>query len=268
MKEALYKTIIIIRHRYNIRIVTTIMKQLIYIFILSSSFQSLLAQIQPIPLASTKEAPKKELAVDSQDVKYIPLFGSRKTVDEQILKSKEFFAQCEQNFKDRAEASKFFAERGWEYLSEGLLDTATYRFNLSFLLDQNNVEAYWGLGSISYQKKNYEESAKLLRKGLALAPENPTLMIDVATVQLACFKEQKKCDDIDDALMLLEKSLKIDSTNANGWLKYAIAEFQLEHFDKAWEYFHKCRILDITFLDMNFLQELIAKKEDPLGVFK
>ena len=244
------------------------MKQLIYLFIFSSSIQSIVGQVQPIPLASTKEATKKELAVDSQDVKYIPLFGSKKIVDEQILKSKDFFTQCEQNFKNRAEASKFFAERGWEYLSEGLLDTATYRFNLSFLLDPDNVEAYWGLGSVSYQKKNYEESAKLLRKGLVLAPDNPTLMIDVATVQLACFKDQKKCNDIDDALLLLDKSLKIDSTNANGWLKYAIAEFQLEHYEKAWEYFHKCRTLDITFLDMNFLQELLAKKEDPMGVFK
>ncbi|MEA5140147.1 hypothetical protein [Arcicella rigui] len=244
------------------------MKQLIVILIFSTSISSLLAQDNTVSLASNRAIAKKELMPDSQDVKYIALFGNKKAADEEVIKSKEFFRQCDQNFKDRAEASKFFAERGWEYLSEGLLDTATYRFNLCYLLDPNNVEAYWGLGSVSYQKKNYEESAKLLRKGLVLAPENPTLMIDVATVQIACFKEKKNCDDIDDALALLEKSLTIDSTNANGWLKYSIAEYELEHYDKAWTYFHKCRSLDITMIDMGFLQELLVKKEDPLGVFK
>jgi tetratricopeptide (TPR) repeat protein len=220
-------------------------------------------------LASNKEVIKKDGAlIDSQDVRYIPLFGSKKQLDEQLMSSKDFVAQCEQNFNGREEASKFFAERGWEYLNDGLLDTAVYRFNLCYLLNPENVEAYWGLGSISYQKKNYEESAKLLRKGLALSPQNATLMIDVATVQLACFKEKRKCDDIDDALLLLEKSLQIDSTNANGWLKYSIASFQLEHYDKAWEYLHKCRQIDITFIDTDYIKELVDKKEDPLGIFK
>ncbi|MES2519475.1 MAG: hypothetical protein V4585_15280 [Bacteroidota bacterium] len=239
-----------------------------YIFILSLSFSSL-AQTPLLPFASNKEATKKETSMlDSQDVRYIPLFGSKKKADEQILNSSEFIKQCELSFKDRIEASKFFADRGWEYLNEGLLDTATYRFNLCFLLSQENVEAYWGLGSISYQKGNYEESSKLLRQGLTLSPENTTLMVDIATVQLACYKEKRNCDDIDDALRLLEKSLQIDPSNANGWLKFSIAEFQLEHYDRAWDYLHKCRNLDVSFIDTSFVQELLAKQADPLGIFK
>lgn len=244
------------------------MKTLIYLFILSSSFFSY-AQTPLLPLASSRELAKKEiLNVDNQDIKYIPLFGSKKKAEEQMLNSTEFLIQCDKNFKDRIGASKFFADRGWEYLNEGLLDTATYRFNLCFLLNQDNCDAYWGLGSVSYQKGKYEESTKLLRRGLELSPENSILMVDIATVQLACYKEKKNCDDIDDALRLLEKSLQIDGTNANGWLKYSIAEYQLEHYEKAWEYLHKCRILDISFVDTNYVQELIAKYSDPMGVFK
>lgn len=244
------------------------MKTLIYLFILSSSFFSY-AQTPLLPLASSRELAKKEiLNVDNQDIKYIPLFGSKKKAEEQILNSAEFLIQCDKNFKDRIGASKFFADRGWEYLNEGLLDTATYRFNLCFLLNQDNCDAYWGLGSVSYQKGKYEESTKLLRRGLELSPENSILMVDIATVQLACYKEKKNCDDIDDALRLLEKSLQIDGTNANGWLKYSIAEYQLEHYEKAWEYLHKCRMLDISFVDTNYVQELIAKYSDPMGVFK
>ena len=244
------------------------MKFIIHLFILSSSFLSL-AQTSLVPLASSKELSKKEpLNIDSQDVRYLPLFGSKKKAEEQILNATEFLIQCDKNFKDRFDASKFFADRGWEYLNEGLLDTATYRFNLCFLLNQDSFDSYWGLGSISYQRGKYEESTKLLRKGLELSPENTILMVDIATVQLACYKEKKNCDDIDDALRLLEKSLQIDSTNANGWLKFSIAEFQLEHYEKAWEYLHKCRLLDISFVDTSFVQELIAKQTDPMGIFK
>ena len=244
------------------------MKTLIYPFIILSSFFSF-AQTPLIPLASSREFSKKEtLNADNQDVRFVPLFGSKKKIEEQMLNATEFLIQCDKNFKDRLVASKFFADRGWEYLNEGLLDTATYRFNLCFLLNQENFDAFWGLGSVSYQKGKYEESTKLLRKGLDLSPDNTILMVDIATVQLACYKEKKNCDDIDDALRLLEKSLQIDGTNANGWLKYSIAEYQLEHYEKAWEYFHKCRLLDTSFIDTTYVAELLTKQADPMGVFR
>jgi tetratricopeptide (TPR) repeat protein len=247
--------------------VNNYMKALLYIFILSSSLP-LMAQTPLLPFASNREVSPKVSITDSQDVRYVPLFGSKKMAEEQMINATEFLIQCDKSFKDRIDASKFFAERGWEYLNDGLLDTATYRFNLCYLLNQENVDAFWGLGSVSYQKGNFEESTKLLRQGLVLSPENTTLMVDIATVQLACYKKKRNCDDIDDALRLLEKSLQLDPSNANGWLKFSIAEFQLEHYDRAWDYLHKCRLIDISFIDTTYLQELIIKKEDPLGIFK
>ena len=244
------------------------MRTLFYIILCLSSW-SVLAQTPLLPFASTHESNRKgDTVLDNQDVKCLPLFGSKKKAEEQLLNATDFLMQCDRNFKDRADASKFFAERGWEYLNEGLLDTATYRFNLCFLLNQENVEAYWGLGSVSYQKGNYEESTKLLKKGLDLSPDNTMLMIDVATVQLACYKEKRNCDDIDYALRLLEKSLQKDPANANGWLKYSIAEFQLEHYEKAWVFFHKCRLLDTSFIDTTYVSELLVKQADPMGIFK
>jgi tetratricopeptide (TPR) repeat protein len=244
------------------------MRQLLYFFVLTSAFSSY-AQEKTLQLASNRESTTKEgLNVIALDVRFIPLFGTKKKAEEEIKKNAEFIAQCVQYFEDKTKASKFFAERGWEYLGDGLIDTAIHRFNMSYMLDPTNVEAYWGLGSASYQKNNFEESAQLLRRGLELAPDNAMLMVDVATVQIACFKEKRNCDDIDDAMRLLEKSVQLDSTNANAWLKYAIGEYQLEHYDKAWECLHKCKALDLSFVDMGCVQELVAKKEDPLGVFK
>ncbi len=205
---------------------------------------------------------------DLPDVRVLPLFGSKKKTDTQIAQDKRFLQQCDQHFPDRTDASKFFSERGWEYVSEGKLDTAIYRFNLSFLLNPQNVDAFWGLGTVSYQQGKFEESSNLLQRGLSLAPENSMLMVDVATVQISCFKEKRNCEDLEGALALLYKSIQVDSLNANAFLKLSIAEYLQEHYDKSWEYMHKCRQLDLAFVDMLFIQDLIAKKPDPQGIFK
>ena len=55
------------------------------------------------------------------------------------------------SFASPAEASTFFATKGFEYLSENQPDTATYRFNLAWLLDPKNAEGYVGL-SASYDR--------------------------------------------------------------------------------------------------------------------
>lgn len=245
-----------------------IMRYLLPLFIIPFFCLDVLAQ-QQAALVSNREIVKKEdSTTEILDFRVLPLFGEIKKNQEQQKKDDVFLKNCDENFKDRTEASKFFAERGWEYIGEGQLDTAVYRFNLSYLLNPQNMEAYWGLGVVSFQKGKFEESAKLLSHGLKLDPNNAMLMVDIATVQMNCFVEKRNCEEIDDAVRLLEKSVKLDSTNANAWLKFAVAEYHQEHFDKSWEYIHKCRMLDLSFVDLNFVQQLIAKKEDPMGIFK
>jgi tetratricopeptide (TPR) repeat protein len=220
-------------------------------------------------LVSNRQVTKSvDNQAELQDIRVLPLFGSKKKTDAQIAQDKKFLQQCDQHFPDRSDASKFFSERGWEYVSEGKLDTAIYRFNLSFLLNPQNVDAFWGLGTVSYQQGKFEESSNLLQRGLFLAPENSMLMVDVATVQISCFKEKRNCEDLEGALELLNKSIKIDAQNANAFLKLSIAEYLQEHYEKSWEYIHKCRQLDLAFVDMLFLQDLIAKQPDPQGIFK
>lgn len=243
------------------------MKPILYFFLFATAVQAI-AQNEAALATNRQLAPKQTSNLDSQDVRYLPLFGSKQKLQEQIDKSLSFIQDCERSFPSKQEASKFFVERGWEYLYEGLLDTATYRFNLAYLLNPDNIDVYWGLGSISYQRGNFEQSTALLRRGLLIAPENSILMVDIATVQIACFKLKKECGDLDEAVEMLEKAVQIDSSNANAWLKSSVAAFEQEKYDKAWEFLHKCRMLDLGMVDLGFVQDLIQKKEDPLGVFK
>jgi tetratricopeptide (TPR) repeat protein len=198
----------------------------------------------------------------------LPLFGEITKTETQKASDARFLKECDQNFPSREDASKFFAERAWEYLAEGEQDTAIYRFNLAYLLNPQNVDSYWGLGVASYQQGRYDESARLLHRGLVLDPENATLMVDVATVQINCFKEKRNCEDIDGALGLLRKAVTLDSTNANTFLKLAVAEYHYEHYDAAWTNLHRCYELDPSMTDLDFVKDLLAKKEDPKGIFR
>ena len=94
----------------------------------------------------------------------LPLFGEITKTETQKASDNRFLQECDRNFSSREDASKFFAERAWEYLSEGEQDTAIYRFNLAYLLNPKNVDSYWGLGVASYQQGRYDESARLLYK--------------------------------------------------------------------------------------------------------
>lgn len=197
-----------------------------------------------------------------------PLFGEKAKTTDHIAWEVRFLNECDQNFTNRTEASQFFSTRAWEYLTEGQLDTATYRFNLAWLLDDKNADTYWGLGVISYQQGKTPESIRLLKKGLEAADTNAVLMTDLATVQLKYYKENKDNELLDDAIQVLTKALKYDQTNANTFMRLSWANFARGDYAASWENLHKARVLDLAAVDLVFVQELREKAPDPKGFFK
>ena len=65
----------------------------------------------------------------------LPLFGEQRKTSDQIEDEIRFLSECDKMFTSREEASTFFATRAWEYVQEGQLDTAAYRFNLAYLVE-------------------------------------------------------------------------------------------------------------------------------------
>ncbi|GAB3895094.1 hypothetical protein GCM10028803_11100 [Larkinella knui] len=197
-----------------------------------------------------------------------PLFGEQAKTAEHITWEVRFLNECDKNFSNRAEASQFFSTRAWEYLTEGQLDTATYRFNLAWLLNDKNSDTYWGLGVISYQQNKMPESIRLLKKGLEVADSNAVLMTDLATVELKQYKENKDNALLEDAISVLNKALQYDVTNANTFMRLSWANFAKGDYAAAWENLHKGRSLDLAAVDFVYLQELRDKMPDPKGFFK
>lgn len=210
-------------------------------------------------------------AVDSaagESANTLPLFGERPKTAAQIDEEIHFLNDCDRNFASRTEASEFFAARGWDYVANGQLDTATHRFNLSWLLNDRNADTYWGLGVVSYQQNNLPTAIRMLKKGLAISDTNVVLMADLAALQIKNYQQKKDPADLTEAEKLLLKTVSVNPSSADPYQKLAVVNFLKADYDKSWAYFHQARLLDLSVLDLNFLNELLAKLPDPKGVFK
>lgn len=223
-----------------------------------------------VPAQDTQtQVVKKKLAPKGVNIHLLPLFGEFEKTDVQKTVDAEFLKACDANFKTRSEASEFFATRAWEYLGEGEKDTATYRFNLAYLLDDENSDVYWGLGVIAYQNEKYAQAIDLMNRGLEIDDDdNVTLIVDLSTVYIKCFTVDAEKEDLRKAFELLTKALTKQPESANALMQLSLAKLLNEEIDEAWERFHQGYELDPDNASIEILEALLAKKDDPRGIFK
>ncbi|WP_420151707.1 tetratricopeptide repeat protein [Spirosoma sp.] len=201
-------------------------------------------------------------------VNTLPLFGERPKTAAQIGEEIHFLNDCDRNFASRSEASDFFANRGWDYVANGQLDTAAYRFNLSWLLNDRNADAYWGLGVVCYQKNQLPDAIRMLKRGLAVADSNVVLMTDLATVEIKHYQDKANAEALTDAEKHLQRAIGISPANATSHQKLSVVYYLRADYAKAWDYLHQAHHLDLSSLDLGYVNELLAKQPDPKGIFK
>ncbi len=203
-----------------------------------------------------------------KEAKYLPLYGQKALSKKDQTELTQFVESCDASFGSRKEASDFFVERAWEYVTAGKLDTATYRFNLLHALNDQSVDAYWGLGVITFQRKDFPKAIEFLEKGLSLDTAQAILRVDLAVVQLSCYLKQMECGTLDGVEGHLAIALRQQPGYGMAWMKRAQVAYLQERYADAWTYLHTCRKLDITQLDISLGQLLAEKMPDPEGVFK
>jgi len=199
-----------------------------------------------------------------------PLYGGLNPAQAQQFVGPAVLADVDRSFASRPEASKFFSNKGFEYLRENQPDTATVRFNLAWVLDPQNPEPYRGLAVLlsRHPDASTEAIQALVLKGLAVAPTNTLLLTDAANTLLGRYEQSKKKKDLQQANDYIERALLADATNANAWQTQARIRYYQENYAEAWQAVHKGQNLSLTSLDFQFLSELIAKMPDPENKFK
>jgi tetratricopeptide (TPR) repeat protein len=208
-------------------------------------------------------------APDGLDINFVPLYGGYIKSQLQIKEDELFLEDCDKNFKSRKEASQFFTRSAWEYLSEGGKDLATHRFNLAWTLDKDNIDTYWGLGVVSYQKGEYHAAIDLMNQGLAICKgESVTLLVDLATVYIKCFTEHREACEMEKANDLLERALEINPSFTSAYMQLSLASLVNGNIDEAWLSFHKAYEVDPQGVSVELLAELLEHKDDPKGIFK
>ncbi|GAA3920416.1 hypothetical protein [Hymenobacter algoricola] len=216
----------------------------------------------------TKVKVKSGAPAPDKASRLLPLFGGLSAAEAESALGTAFLDNVARSFASRTEASAFFARKGYEYLSENQPDTALYRFNLAWLLDQKNPDVYRGLGIISSRQPTPDESIGLLAQGLALAPTSVAIMSDLGASYLIRYEQTKKKKDLDQGMTLLTKATAADPGNANAWQQLARGYFFREQYPQAWEAVHKGQNLNMASIDFEFISELQARLPDPQGMFK
>ena len=147
-------------------------------------------------------------------------------------------------------------------------DTATSRFNLAWLLNPQNADAYRGLGIVASAQPTPDAAIGLLAKGLTLAPTSAPMMSDLGASYLIRYGQTKKKKDLTTGLDLLQRATAAEPTNATAWQQLARGLFYQEKYPEAWAAVHKGQALSVSSLDFGLISDLLAKLPDPQGMFK
>ncbi len=205
----------------------------------------------------------------AQDIQVQPMFGGKTKTEAQQKRDEKFLTSCDKSFASRTEASKFFMERGWEYMNEGQVDTAVYRFNLAWLLNPDNKDAYWAFGLVTSAKGEDDKAIGFYEKALAYDNKNSMLLSDMAASYLNVYqKGKKKKRDLKKASGYLTEAVAADPANAYALYHLSKVKFYEKDYSNAWAYLHKSREINLTQIDYEFISQLSAQMPDPKGFFR
>ena len=148
----------------------------------------------------------------------------------------KFLAEMDTRFKgDRNKASAEWAARGWSTLRQGKADEAMQRFNQSWLLQNNNGNALWGMGQIEANRGKATESLALFGEANRMIGFDLDFAIDYARAQsLAGVKlgDKKLMDEAFKRFAQLHTRAPKNTLNLQNW---AIALYYTGQYAAAWD---------------------------------
>jgi tetratricopeptide (TPR) repeat protein len=167
----------------------------------------------------------------------------------------------------RAQCAQDAITRGWQYLNSADPLSAIKRFNQAWLLDPNNANVYWGLGSAQSALGEYQDGINLISRAAKLDKNNADIVTDMGRCYMfwgAKTKDNKQRQELlDKAIREYQEALKVDPKSGNAYSNWAYAQFFNGNYTAAWQMVTKAREFGGKGLDSRFLRALAAKLPEP-----
>lgn len=167
----------------------------------------------------------------------------QKEIDEDFIKE----TLRQEEFKgDRRAASDFMIKKGFDYLYNGDLKTAMYRFNQAYLLDSLNTDIYWGFGGVYMTLGKFEQARVQYQEGLSINPSNTHLLTDLGSYfsakchMLQDIDSEKVPTNLDSAIMYMTQSYTLDAKDPNTTFKLSVCYLYKDDCENAWRYYDEC----------------------------
>jgi tetratricopeptide (TPR) repeat protein len=165
-----------------------------------------------------------------------PKYGRTSGDSALSAEDQKFLSDMDNRFKgDRSKASADLATRGWTALRQGRADEAMQRFNQSWLVQNINGNALWGMGQIEANRGQAAESLKLFGEANRLIGFDLNFAVDYARAQsLAGVKlgDKKLMDEAFKRFAQLQTRAPTNTLNLQNW---AIALFYTGQYAAAWD---------------------------------
>ena len=199
----------------------------------------------------------------------LPMYGRVPKTQDQLKADLAFLATADSLFKkDRHKASRYYAERGWDYFYQSIVDTAMFRFNQAWLLDSTNANVFWGYGLVAGVQGDFDQSIAFLERSRKMQNENDNLIVDLALSYLKRYTVKAKKEDQANAEKLLNEAVQLNAKNPYALYNLALLADSQKDYAKAWDYIHRVRQVNEKVIVMDFVKQLKRKMPDPIGFYK
>lgn len=180
------------------------------------------------------------------DIRLLPKYGNVKKSEKQLKADEEFIETILKQHNTRENGSNELIKLGFKYMYKNNLRTAMFRFNQAFLLHPENSDIYWGYGAIYMTLGDFEKAKEQYTEGLKLNPNNSHLLTDYATYFLTQYlfqlevSEKDALKNLNEAILNLNKSYKIDTKDQNTLFKLSACYFYNNDCKNAKKYYDEC----------------------------
>ncbi len=205
-----------------------------------------------------------------------PMYGNTAFTQKQKEANDRLIKEAVETFGSKEAACKEAMDTARYYAQKDDLKTAMRRANQAWLLDPNNAEVYYLLGSLTRMQGKTDETISLYEKALELNPNHVMVMCNLGRqfynkAQEIYRRQGKKTSAaikyLDDAISFYDKASRLPVQNNDdlGYIYYqwACALLFKENYAESWKKVKLSRKYSDHFIEPGFINELSGFMAEP-----